>query len=128
MYCKYCGTQLPEGANFCTACGKEQNEHKAEPQTQITPEERNGMRNSILAWGITSLAFSATTIFALIGLILSCIAKKKASEYKKTFGVLDWQAKVGNHLAKAGFGVGLGFTIFWAVYFLIIILIILSTI
>ena len=127
MYCKYCGAQLPEGANFCTVCGNEQVETVVkEPVKVISEEERNEMRKNILTWGIISLAFASTMILSFLGFIFAIVAKAKAKKYYKTFGVLDWQAKVGNHLAKAGFGVGLGFSIFWFFYIIIFIMAILG--
>ena len=137
MYCKYCGAQLPEEAKFCTVCGKDQTatnnavqakiqETAVDPAANIDAKTRNDMRNSILVWGILSISFATTMILSLLGFIFSFIAKAKAAKYQETFGVLDWQAKVGNHLAKAGFGVGLGFTIFWSFYIFIIFMAMLS--
>ena len=119
MYCKYCGAQLTEGANFCTVCGKEQGETVAQAPA-ISEEERSSMRKNILGWGITSLAFASSVILSFLGFIFAIVAKSKAKKYYKTFGVLDWQAKVGNHLANAGLGVGIGLSIFWFFYIVII--------
>ena len=129
MYCKYCGAQLPEEAKFCTACGKEQEETETtpikiqepviDPAANIDAKTRRDMRNSILVWGILSISFATTMFISWLGFIFSFIAKAKAAKYQKMFGVLDWQAKVGNHLAKAGFGVGLGLTIFWFIYLIL---------
>lgn len=127
MYCKYCGAQLTEGANFCTACGKEQNETVVTAPV-ISEEERSSMRKNILGWGITSLAFASSVFLSFLGFIFAIVAKAKAKKYYKTFGVLDWQAKVGNHLANAGLGVGIGFTIFWTLYFAIFIFAIVMSI
>ena len=127
MYCKYCGAQLTEGANFCTVCGKEQGETVAQAPA-ISEEERSSMRKNILGWGITSLAFASSVILSFLGFIFAIVAKSKAKKYYKTFGVLDWQAKVGNHLANAGLGVGIGFTIFWTLYFAIFIFAIVMSI
>ena len=125
MYCKYCGAQLTEGANFCTACGKEQNETVVTAPV-ISEEERRSMRNNILGWGITSLAFACSVFLSFLGFIFAIVAKAKAKKYYKTFGILDWQAKVGNHLANAGLGVGIGLSIFWFFYIIIFILAILA--
>ena len=127
MYCKYCGAQLTEGANFCTVCGNEQKETVVAAPV-ISQEERSAMRKNILGWGITSLAFASSIILSFLGIIFAIVAKAKANKYYKTFGVLDWQAKVGNHLAKAGLGVGIGLSIFWFFYIIIFILAILGQI
>jgi uncharacterized membrane protein YvbJ len=119
MYCKYCGAQLTEGANFCTVCGKEQGETVAQAPA-ISEEERSSMRKNILGWGITSLAFASSFVLSFLGFIFAIVAKAKAKKYYKTFGVLDWQAKVGNLLANAGLGVGIGLSRIWFFYIIII--------
>ena len=125
MYCKYCGTELAEGSNFCIKCGNAQTE-PATTRPEISEEERSGMRKNILGWGITSLAFACSVFLSFLGFIFAIVAKAKAKKYYKTFGVLDWQAKVGNHLANAGLGVGIGFSIFWFFYISIFIVAILD--
>jgi len=42
MFCNKCGSQLPEGASFCTACGARQNSStESTPTTALEPVESN---------------------------------------------------------------------------------------
>ena len=56
------------------------------------------------------------------GIIFGSIAKKLAAQFMAANnGQLFGKAKVGSILGKIGFGFGIGFTAFWAFYFIIIV-------
>lgn len=146
MFCKNCGNQLPEGAVFCGSCGTkvevqaapqqpaydipQQPAYEA-PQTSYTipqadpvtapvrPQEDpelNSLAKNTMIMGIVGLALSE---FGLPGLIVSCIASKKAAEFVSKAGSLYGKAKVGRALAKAGKIVGIIMTILWAFIILV---------
>lgn len=125
MYCKHCGTDIEDGVKFCPNCGAEQTEAPAaepvaEPVVDNAYEERkNALAGSVLTWGILGLAFSCSSWLAILGIIFSNIAKKKAVEYETLAGELEGRAKVGRGLAKAGFIVGIIMVVYLAVCFVI---------
>ena len=126
MFCKNCGRQLDEGESYCPICGTVNS-----PEAPIAPgspfygepDERvkSDMAGKTLTWGILSLAFGISGCLSLLGFIFSFTARKKAREYARLFGQLEGRARVGNILSWAGFGTGLGYSIFFTLYFAIII-------
>ncbi len=137
MFCKNCGRQLDEGENICPACGTvNASETTATPNAGIeyavdavdlaNERLKDEMAGAALKWGIISLAFSASGCLSLLGFIFSFIAKGKALAYQNVFGVLEGKAKVGRILSKIGFGVGLGYSIFFAIYFVAIVALAMS--
>ena len=137
MFCKNCGRQLDEGENICPACGTvNASETTATPNAGIeyavddvdlaNERLKDEMAGAALKWGIISLAFSASGCLSLLGFIFSFIAKGKALAYQNVFGVLEGKAKVGRILGKVGFGLGLGYSIFFAIYFVAIVALAMS--
>ena len=135
MFCKNCGRQLDEGETLCPACGTmNTTETPAAPTVSYdlnateTVNERlkDEMAGEALKWGIISLAFAASGCLSLLGFIFSFIAKGKALAYQNVFGVLEGRAKAGRILSKIGFGVGLGYSIFFAIYFVAIVALAMS--
>ena len=137
MFCTKCGRQLDEGENICPACGTvNASETTATPNAGIeyavdavdlaNERLKDEMAGAALKWGIISLAFSASGCLSLLGFIFSFIAKGKALAYQNVFGVLEGRAKAGRILSKIGFGVGLGYSIFFAIYFVAIVALAMS--
>lgn len=97
------------------------------PYGQATEEKKNDLAGSTLKWGILSLAFSTTFFLSLLGFIFSFVAKARAREYVRLFGEVEGRSRVGRDLGTAGFIVGLILTIFSALYFLLIFILVLET-
>ena len=128
MFCKNCGRQLDEGESYCPICGTVNSpEAPVSPDTPFYGEPddqlKNDMAGKTLTWGILSVAFGVSGCLSLLGFIFSFTARKKAGEYARLFGQLEGRARVGNILGWVGFGVGLGYTAFWVLYFSLIALI-----
>ena len=130
MFCKNCGRQLDEGENVCPVCGTVNGgetatapavEYGYDAVNAANEQLKSEMAGQALTWGILSLAFSASGCLSLLGFIFSFTARKKAREYARLFGQLEGRARVGNILSWAGFGTGLGYSIFFTLYFAIII-------
>ena len=137
MFCKNCGRQLDEGENICPACGTvNASETTATPNagieyavddvSAVNERLKDQMAGEALKWGIISLAFAASGCLSLLGFIFSFIAKGKALAYQNVFGALEGRAKAGRILGKIGFGVGLGYSIFFAIYFVAIVALTMS--
>ena len=137
MFCKNCGRQLDEGENICPACGTvNASETTATPNagieyavddvSAVNERLKDQMAGEALKWGIISLAFAASGCLSLLGFIFSFIAKGKALAYQNVFGALEGRAKAGRILSKIGFGVGLGYSIFFAIYFVAIVALTMS--
>lgn len=138
MFCSNCGTQIPEGSAFCGNCGTKvaaQAAPQPAPQpaytvpqqpVQVAPvnnnandPELNSLATNTMIFGIIGLALSE---LGIPGIILSNIAMNKAAEFERKAGSLYGKAKVGRRLAKPGKIVGIIMTIFWAIYFLVIMI------
>lgn len=114
MYCRNCGAHVEDDAAFCSACGTAQ--HKAEhayTYTEPTPNTDSKGKDSaateVLIWGGLGLFFALN--LPLLGLIFSCIAKRKVAEYEELYGEAKDLADIGKGLGIAGFIVGLVLTI-----------------
>ena len=74
---------------------------------------------SLMIKGILALALCWTGI---AGLILGSMAKKMAAQFMAANGgQIFGKAKTGSILGRIGFGFGLGFTIWWGIYFIVIV-------
>lgn len=118
MYCRNCGAHVEDDAAFCSACGAAQQQAEnaytyAEPVQNTDPEAKKSASIGVLVWGILGLFFAIE--LPLLGLIFSCVGKKKAAEYEERFGEAKEMAGIGKGLAVAGFIVGLVLTILGAV-------------
>ena len=137
MYCKYCGNELPQSANFCSACGKinEDAKHTAEEQKtseyfeepvevqldDIFDAERRSLGNSILKFSILGLSFACSFFLSLLGLIFTCVSRSKLRAYIAKFGETSGPATVGKHLGIAALIVSIVMMVFFALYILILI-------
>ena len=142
MFCKYCGNELPEQANFCTSCGKITEERgddivveavaptatpdpdwaalEAEREARLEAE-RDEMGGSILKLAILGLAFGISVWLSLLGIIFSAIARSKIKQYVSRFGETRGRASVGKGLSIAGLAVSITFTCFIALFIVLLI-------
>ena len=137
MYCSHCGSEVEAGARFCQNCGASVDVTNTEEKVSYEPidltetiedQVKDQLAGSILTNGILSLVFSIATVFlSFIGIIFGAIGKSKAKEFESKFGELSPKARVGKILSGIGFGVGIGFTVFWALYIVFIVVIVLAT-
>jgi uncharacterized RDD family membrane protein YckC len=72
-YCKKCGTELPEGAKYCTVCGTPVTAEvaPAAPVTQATPETQVASGLKLAFWGERFVAWllDAIIIGILVGIL-----------------------------------------------------------
>lgn len=88
-------------------------------QQSVPVETVSGQK--VLVFGIIA---AATSTIGVPGIVFGSIGKKFANTFASQHGGSIFKlAKVGNILSKVGFGVGIGYTAFWTVYTLILIMI-----
>lgn len=139
MFCKHCGNRLPDGANFCSECGRvtdEANNNTNQTNNQnygyetVDPfsnndqrdeEEKNSLANGILTQGILSLAFMSTFCLSFLGIIFGAIGKAKANAYRARYGETEGKATVGKHLSTAGLISSIVVTAIFVLYFILIV-------
>ena len=136
MFCKNCGRQLDEGETLCPACGTMNTaetpapaagiEYAVNDTAAVNDRLKDEMAGQVFKWGLMSLIFAASGCLSLLGFIFSFIAKGKASSYETVFGEISGRANAGRILGKIGFGVGLGYSIFFALYFVAIVALTMS--
>lgn len=128
MYCKHCGTELDDNAVFCKNCGARQDEKEQSYQSTTMPPidpvmtqpvtEKPSMV-SLLVWGALGLYFALQ--IPLLGLIFSCIAKRKVADYEASYGEVTGMGNVGKNLAKAGLVVGIVLTAIVALWITLVV-------
>ena len=123
MFCTKCGRELADAETYCPYCGQIFSHLDGTPYEIPNDTVKDRMAGQVLTWGILSLAFAVSGCLSLLGFIFSFTARKKAKEYVRVCGELEGRARVGNILGWVGFGVGLGYTAFWVLYFSIIALV-----
>ena len=143
MFCKYCGNQLPDDANFCPKCGKvtdEKTNNTNESYSSYEPEpiafeevnqnfasiQKSEDAGSILKFSILGLAFS--TVLSLLGLIFTIVAKSKVKKFIKKYGDTEGRATVGKHLTIPGMILSIFFMIFWFIYTIAIVSLIINNV
>lgn len=96
MFCKYCGTELDNGALFCTKCGRSQqmptNQQVNTLQNTLKKEEKKGFSITALVLGITGfiawliplLGFPIT----IVGIILGISGLKKGGKGMAIAGII----------------------------------------
>lgn len=72
MYCKKCGANLSDGAQFCPQCGSEISTYERPVQGQSGPAGQKSGGSGALVLGILGIIF--IFVFSLVGLILCIIA------------------------------------------------------
>ncbi len=143
MFCRHCGNELPENANFCPVCGNFNQETKQANETEkkseyfedpaeiklddIFENEKKELGGSILKFAILGLAFGATGLLSLLGLIFTIISKAKVGTYKAKFGNTEGAATVGKHLGLAGMILNIFMVVFFTLYFIILFGVLLAT-
>ena len=123
MYCKHCGTDIEVNVKFCQNCGAEVEETSADAKETVISseyeEQKKALTDSVFTLGLLGLIFSASSWLALVGIILSAIAKKRAEEYEALAGALEGRAKAGRILAKIGMIVGIASLVILVLSFVI---------
>ena len=129
MFCRQCGTEIPEDSRFCSNCGTAVD---AATNTAIVPTAKTDIAKSetgaaaqaapaspvpVMVWGIVGLTLSILFYFSIFGIIFSAIANKKAKNYIAQYGNASNMARVGKGLSKAGIIVGIINTIFLVLFF-----------
>ena len=116
MFCKFCGNELPDGAGFCTKCGKVVSYEEAQISGINTPfindneytpfneqdKEKESKGADILKFAILSLAFASSFYLSVLGLVFSIIARVKLKKYVAQYGETEGKATVGKHLSLVG--------------------------
>ena len=123
MFCTKCGRELADTETYCPYCGQIFANLDGTPYFVPDDAVKDQMAGNVLTWGILSLAFSLSGCLSLLGFIFSFTARKKAKVYRLAFGELEGRARVGQILSWVGFGVGIGYTAFWILYFSLIALV-----
>lgn len=135
MFCRFCGSELPEKANFCIKCGKVIDEVDAAAPPAVLEDligdpamraqedpfkkEKEERGSEILKYGIMSLAFGITGWLSFLGIIFAAIGKSKVRTYLAKFQETEGKATVGKSLNTAGLWVGIGMTIYVIICFVI---------
>ena len=127
MYCISCGSEIPEGSEFCFKCGASQTEPlTASPVYAAQPViEAPVAPSNVLTWGIIGLAFACTFFLSFLGIIFSAIGMKKHKTYIDSGAAYSTKVKVGGILSKVGLGVGIALTVLCVIYFIFIIVMLL---
>ena len=76
---------------------------------------------TVLAWGIVAASIACIPFVNFVGIILGVIALRKADGYLALYGPGSRQVKIGHILSKVGIYGGIGMTIFWIAYFVLIV-------
>ena len=133
MFCKHCGNNLPEGASYCTTCGKKiageeftyapadenyayapdnnfdfsANSTDFSAAPAVKDEEKDAHGGKILTFAILALAFSLSFYLAFVGTVFFIIAKVQLGRYIAKYGETEGRASVGKALSIAALPVNI---------------------
>ena len=137
MFCKFCGNELPEGANFCTKCGKVVSpddiplagvsapvtaEYEYVPYEEPKDAERDSRGGSILKFAILGLAFACSFYLSFLGLVFSIIARVKVKRYVSRYNETQGRATVGKHLSVAALVASIVFAAILAIIVIVMVI------
>jgi hypothetical protein len=137
MFCKFCGNELPEGANFCTKCGKVVSpddipaagvsapvtaEYEYVPYEEPQDAERDSRGGSILKFAILGLAFACSFYLSFLGLVFSIIARVKVKRYVSRYNETQGRATVGRHLSVAALVASIVLTAILAIIVIVMVI------
>lgn len=96
MFCKYCGSEIPDDAGFCPKCGKSLTDGITQQQNAVGQNEmknnKKGMAIASLVLGIVGLIAWIIPLFgfpiAIIGLVLGIIGIKKGGKGMAIAGIV----------------------------------------
>ena len=129
MFCKFCGTELAENANFCSRCGKivdmslpeepmiteelpaELPDDIQESEQDTVQKEKSSLARKILTFAILGCAFAFTSYLSFIGLAFSIVSAALVRKYLKRYQYTERNATVGRALSIVGIIVSVVFTI-----------------
>lgn len=132
---------MADDANFCTMCGKVNEDieevqipsyeaAKATPTHPSVLDEYNKAKaelsTKILTFSILGLSFALTFYLAVLGLIFSIIAKKLVKEHVAKFGETSGKASVGKGINIGGLVLSIVMTVFLGLYTIAMIAVLLS--
>ncbi len=136
MFCKHCGSSLPENASFCATCGKKISAAPADDTKQDfnytpgfdfeassttydfpaagtpaqptpTDEARDAHGGKILCFAILALAFSLSFYLAIVGTVFFILARIQLGQYLAKYGETEGRATVGKALSIAALPVNI---------------------
>ena len=86
--------------------------------TQFQPEPPTGQAIKTMIFGIISLMICSTPFLSIAGIIFGALAKKWAAPIRENFPNTSARlfANAGKITGSIGFGISIGFTIFWPIY------------
>ena len=99
-------------------CYQQQYDCQYQPAVINEPTEK---QNPVLVFGIIALAVALSSILSFLGIIFGAIAMNKAKEYINLTGHSPARVSVGRGLGKAGLIAGIAMTVFWILYFILVI-------
>lgn len=121
MFCKFCGSEIPDDGAFCVKCGKvnepigedsrgtvivrpiacdAEGPERAEERAAIAAQKSAGSR--ILMFAIMGVACALTGGLSCIGLVFSLLSRTKLGHYRIQYGPTNGRATVGKHLSVVG--------------------------
>ncbi|MBP5664643.1 MAG: zinc ribbon domain-containing protein [Clostridia bacterium] len=134
-FCKVCGAQLQDGARFCESCGTPVEQPAPQPvQQQYQPQytyeapvytepQQAANQGNHLGGAIAGAIFACTFFLSLVGWIISGVTLGKI---KKIQGPLTGQNKAAKIISTIGLILGIILTIFATIYFIGIIVLLIS--
>lgn len=138
MFCKFCGSEIENDANFCPNCGKvvtndlysnsiEKEEPVISVYETVVDEEKQKAGGKILKSAILGAAFASTAWFALVGLIFSIISRVRLNKYISVYGETEGRATAGKIVGKVALILSIVLTAFMTLYFALLILAVVGT-
>ena len=107
-YCRNCGAELEETAQYCSRCGTKVNDGAKDSSAE--QEEKAGLNVGLLVWSIINVFL--LTVLGVIALVFTVIASDKSGEEAKNNIKI---ARILNILATVMFFVGIALFVFFMV-------------
>ena len=120
MFCKFCGSEIPEDGAFCVKCGKVNepvgeddrgtvivrpitcdSEGPEQTAERAAVEAQKSAGSRILMFAIFGIACALTGGLSGVGLVFSLLARTKLGHYRIRYGATTGRATVGKHLSVA---------------------------
>ena len=125
MICTNCNSEINDNSNFCPVCGFKYIEETAmtvkKDEFDVEEERVKACATKTMIFGIISIAMAMSN--GIVGIVFGILAGKQNRIYESMTKKHSSKAMVGSILGKAGLWLSIGYSVLFAIAYILFIVI-----